>query len=99
MHIPLLGEVENQTFMDIPYLAKQLVIVGECGEKYGYSFKVGDVQRIVLLPNQDCTSFDCHDAIHFEPGWDHFHDVTREPLTYVRGPRKTTRTAGLRMRE
>ncbi|CAN8255103.1 unnamed protein product [Cochlearia groenlandica] len=61
--------------------------------------EVGDVQRIILLPNRECTSFDGHNAIHFEPGWDHFHDVTWEPLTSVRGPRKTTRPAGPRMRE
>ncbi|CAN8307384.1 unnamed protein product [Cochlearia groenlandica] len=90
MHLPLLGEVEYPTFMDIPYLAKQLIIIGECGEKYEYSFKMGDVQRIVLLPNRDCTSFDGHDAIHFQPGWDHLHDETREPLTSIREPRKTT---------
>ncbi|CAN8319434.1 unnamed protein product [Cochlearia groenlandica] len=57
MRVPLLDKIEGARFMDIPYLAKGVVIVGELEGRYGYSFKYGSTLCIILLPNEQYINF------------------------------------------
>ncbi|CAN8289381.1 unnamed protein product [Cochlearia groenlandica] len=87
MRVPLMGKFEGARFRDIPYLAKEVVIVGELEGRYGYSFKYGGTPRIILLLNEECTSFRYNEALSFQPPSRAHHDPIRQPLEPICGPR------------
>ncbi|CAN8242683.1 unnamed protein product [Cochlearia groenlandica] len=93
MHIPMKYKLEDAKLMDMPYLARALIIVGEWEERYGYSFKNGETHRIVLLLNETCTSFVYNEAIDFLPSSQYFHDQPEQPLSSIRLPKKIMRPA------
>ncbi|CAN8307878.1 unnamed protein product [Cochlearia groenlandica] len=96
MRVPLRGKLENKKFMDIPYLGKAVILVGELKGIYGYSFKYEGTPRIIIFPNKEFTSFEYNDMINFQPLSRFFHDLIQKPLTPIRRPRKNVRPAGPR---
>ncbi|CAN8320447.1 unnamed protein product [Cochlearia groenlandica] len=94
MRVPLMGKLEGARFIDIHYLAKAVIIVGELEGRYGYSLKHEGIPRIILLPNEECTSFEYNGAISFQPSSQFLYNLIQQPLEPIRGPRKKLRPAG-----
>ncbi|CAN8318939.1 unnamed protein product, partial [Cochlearia groenlandica] len=81
MRVPLRNKFENARLMDIPYLAKVVILVGEWEGRYGKSFQYNESPCIVLIPNEECTIFEYNNAIDFRTLSQFFHDPIQQPLT------------------